>query len=215
MQQRTGRNLSDCQFVDSKPLQRVRPEVVGQQFIGKISLEYPVVYPRDVEVGIGSVGVALPLFRQKQLGRLQARQKLGVLVVIGLCQVKFSRRHIGIGNGPRSALPENRHQIVVPLMVEKLVGHCGSRRYNFGDLAFDDLTLRLRLLGVLRLLANRNTITAADELRQVAVECMERKARQRCLITAVISAGKRYSKLTAHGDGVVGERLIKIADPEQ
>ena len=150
---------------------------------------------------------------QEELGRAQAVEFGGQEVERYLGGSELARGHVDVGDAGQVAVDDERRQVVVGPLVEEVGLDDRARGDDAHHLAVHQGAALRRLAD---LLADSDLVAFADKLSQVAIERVMREARQRhAHALAHRPRGEDDLQLARHELGVLVERLVEVAQPEE
>ncbi len=145
---------------------------------------------------------------------LEVGYQLLYVVVRSLGGKKLSRRYIQECHSACPLAEMHGGKEVVLLVVEHVVGHCHTRRYEFCNAALHKFLCQLR---VFELVADGNSSSSSDQFWQIRVEGMMRKSRHLggWFVSGVVSFSQCNSEDATCIYGIVAIRFVEVAAAEE
>ncbi len=215
-QRRARRTNSRGQIIAAEALQRQRLEMPGQFFISIIIGKLPALPAGDENIGIQQNFLPQPIrvfFGNENLRRFDIQNRFAQTAFRcfyrHLADKKFSGGNIHLRQPGGLLQRMNRQQKIITAARQQIIRQNTARRHDFGDLTLHHHFCQLRIF---HLLANRHAMAGANHFREIRVQRMMRKSRQRHFRRlAVRPRGERDAQHLAGGFGIVVKHLIKIA----
>ena len=227
-----------AEAAEPEPVQRLDAESAAELPAPELGLEPPAVPERDRQVRLPLLhvverlrrgdevrgdpdlrarAVAPPLGRDQELGRPEPLDLRAEGRRLGLGDAELAGRGVDPRDPDPRVLPRavggERDQVRRPVALEQPLVERRPRRHDLDDAAVDDPLGGLR---VLELLADRDLVPLLDELPHVAVDRLDRHARQRHLgRAAVVARGQRDPQHARGRHRVVLERLVEVPHAEE
>ena len=149
----------------------------------------------------------------QDLARLEARQLVDHVAERQLRGGELAGGDVEVREAGRTALGQQRHEIVRCLGLELLVVDDGAGRDDADHLTLDDA---LGELGILDLIGDRDLEAARDQLGQVVFGgVMGHAAHGHRVLFALVAAGERQIERARHHHRVVEEHLVEVAEAEE
>ena len=199
---------------DAEPLEVVHLEVAKEPVGGAFQGERPVVHLEGEITGRERLGEtpAVAALDEHLLGR-EVPHQLVHIVDVALGSEKLAGADVEKGHPYRFFAKMNRGQEVVLLAVEDGAAHHHTGGHQLGDAALHQL---LGELGVLELVADGHALAGPDELGQIGVERMMRKAGHLGGAAYHTRAPReRDAQNLGGGDRIGTVGLIEVAHTEQ
>src|SRR5205085_600880 len=150
------------------------------------------------------------VFGENDLGRTEALKQLVHVIRVSFRGIKLAGGDVYEGNAAYTIRKVQGGEEIIALAIEELIGSCYAGRHQFRDAAFDHA---LSELGIFELVADGHAVAGLDELMQVGIEGMMRKAGKfypACSGT-IAAFRKGNAEDAGSGDGVFTKRFIKIS----
>ena len=203
------------QVVDSKAFQRLDIEVLVQLLMGRLLGKHPVVELVGAETGakITLEVLLAPTVVEHLLG-LEVAYQLLHIVVGALTRQELACRYVKEGHATGSLAKMDGSQKVVLFIVEHGVLHGHARRHQLRNAALHQL---LGQLGVFQLVTDGHALACPDELGQIGVQGVMRKAGHLVALNPcpIVTMRQRNAQYLGGNDGILAIGFVEVATAKQ
>ena len=215
LQNGPGGHDAAVQMGHAKAFQRLDTEMAQQLLLGRLFCIDPLI---EHESNISGTKIFLKInffvaLVEHLLGLKVAQQFLYV-VGSAFAQQKLTSRNVKKADTASCPSEVDRSQKVVLLVVQHIVAQGHTRRHQFGDATLHQL---LRQFGVFQLIADGHALAGPDQLGQIGVEGMMRKAGHLVALhaCAVVALGQRDAQNACSNHRIFAVSLIEVTTSEQ
>ena len=214
IENRPGGRETAGEVIDAESLERTGAELLAELFAVHLLGENPFVETVGIEFRPESVGktVFVAALVDDLLGREVGDEFVDV-VFRTFGHVELARRDVEERHARGLTAEIDRRQKGVLLVGQYIVAQHHARRHQLDNAALDQSP---DLLGILQLFADGDTFARPHQFGQVGVDGVVGKSGQLDIGGRAVGAPCERDAQNAAGlDGVVAERLVKVADPEK